>query len=107
MLHLGLVQHGESADPLLVLQGVQQQCAKGVLVCLKRVPMLLLEASLLGTVVQLLPRMVLPLVAIGISYEAFSSLLHFVQHGGVALGTAHPGKWAVLDDTPHLCLVQL
>ena len=83
MLHLGLVQHGESADPLLVLQGVQQQCAKGVLVCLKRVPMLLLEASLLGTVVQLLPRMVLPLEAVGVSYVVFSPPLYLVQVSGL------------------------
>ena len=50
--------------------------------CLKRVPMLLLGVPLLETVIQLLPRTVLPLVAVGVSYEAFSL--------GVALGTAQP-----------------
>ena len=57
--------------------------------------------------VQSLPRMVLLLVAIGVSYETFSPLLHLVQQGKVALGTAHPVEWAILHDGPHLHLVQL
>ena len=75
--------------------------------CLKRVMMLLLEAPLSGRVVELLPRMVLPLVAMGVSYEAFSPPLHLVQQGKVALGTVHPSKGAVLHDGPHLRLLQL
>ena len=75
--------------------------------CLKRVPMLLLGAPLSGTMVQLSPRMVLPLVVIGVGYEAFSPLLHLIEQGEVALGTAHSGKRAVLHDWPHLHLVQL
>ena len=47
--------------------------------CLKRVPMLLLVAPLSGMVVKLLARMVLPLVAVGVSYEACSPPLHLVQ----------------------------
>ena len=78
MLQLGLVQHSEGTEPPSVLLGVQQLSAKGVLVCLKRVPMLLTEGPLSGTVV-LLPRMVLVLVAVGVSYEACSPPLHLVQ----------------------------
>ena len=70
-------------------------------VCLKRVPMLLLGVPLLETVIQLLPRTVLPLVAVGVSYEAFSPPLHLMQHGEVALGTAHPDEWAVFHNGPH------
>ena len=60
--------------------------------CLKRVSMLLLGTSLMGTVVELLSRAVSPLVVVVVSYEAFSPPLHLVQQGEVALGTAHPGK---------------
>ena len=90
VLHLCLVQYGERTDPPSVLQRVQQ-CAGGVLVCLELVLLLLLGAPLMGTVVQSLPRMVLLLVAFGLSYEEFSPPLHLVQEGEVALGTAHPG----------------
>ena len=69
--------------------------------------MLLLGTPLSGTVVELLPRIVLPLVAVGVSYKALSPPQHLVQQGEVALGTAHPGKWAVLHYRPHLRLVQL
>ena len=40
VLHLGLVQHSEGTDPPSVLQRVQHQSSRGVLVCLKQVPML-------------------------------------------------------------------
>ena len=60
-----------------------------------------------GAVVALLPRMMLPLVAVGVSYEAFCPPLHLVQQGDVPLGTVHPGKRAMFDDGPHLCLVQI
>ena len=57
--------------------------------------------------VQSLPKMLLPLVAVGIRYKACSSPLYLVQQGEVALGTAHPGEWAVLRKGPHLRLLQL
>ena len=95
MLHLDLVQHRESHDPPSVVQGVQQWSASS------GVPMFLLGAPLSGTLVQSLPRMVLPLVAVGVSYEAFSPPLHLIQHGEVALGTAHPDEWAVFHNGPH------
>ena len=107
MLHLGLVQHSESTDPPSVLQGIQHRCARGVLMCLKLVSMLLLGTPLMETVVELLFRAVSPPLFVVVSYEAFSPPLHFVQQGEVALGTAHPGKWAVFHDGSHLCLVQL
>ena len=105
-MHLGLVQHGESTDPPSVLQGVQR-CTGGVVVCLTWVSLLLLGGTLPGMLVQSMPGMVLPLATVGISDKAFSSPLHLVQQGEVALGTAHSGEWAVLHDGHHLCLVQL
>ena len=79
MLHLGLVQHGESTDPPSVLQGIQQRCARGVLMCLKRMSMVLLGTPLMGTVAELLSSVVTPRVVVVISYETFSPPLHFVQ----------------------------
>ena len=52
-------------------------------------------------------RMVSLLVAVAVIDETFGPPLHLVQQGEVALGTAHPGEWAVLHDGPHLSLVQL
>ena len=75
--------------------------------CLWRMSMLLLETPLMGTVTELLSRVMTLLVVVIIRYEALSPPLHFVQQGEVALGTAHPGKWAVFHDGSHLRLVQL